>query len=99
MFFRDCLDVMRVKSSEESSLEFAEWLVSTPTVRLRVIVVYRPPYSHAHPVTISTFITEFANFLESVVLVNERLLVCGDFNMHVNATCPMTTMLSNSKTC
>ena len=33
-------------------------------------MVFRPPYSHTHPVTISTFITEFANLLESVVLLN-----------------------------
>ena len=86
LFFRDCLDVTRVNSSEESSFEFSEWLVSTPTVRLRVIIVYRPPYSHTHPVTISTSITEFANLLESVVLLNEQLLICGDFNIHVNAS-------------
>ena len=55
-------------------------------MRLRVIIVYRPPYSHTHPVTISTFITEFANLLESVVLLNEQLLICGDFNIHVNAS-------------
>ena len=85
LFFRDCLDVTRVNSSEESSFEFSEWLVSTPTVRLRVIV-YRPPYSHTHPVTISTFITEFANLLESVVLLNEQLLKCGDFRIHVNSS-------------
>ena len=86
LFFRDCFDVTRVNSSEESSFEFSEWLVSTPTVRLRVIVVYRPPYSHTHPVNIYTFITEVANLLESVVLLNEQLLICGDFNIHVNAS-------------
>ena len=55
-------------------------------MRLGVIIVYRPPYSHTHPVTISTFITEFANLLESIVLLNEQLLICGDFNIHVNAS-------------
>ena len=44
--------------------------------------IYRPPYSH----TISTFITEFANLLETVVLLNEQLLICGDFNIHVNTS-------------
>ena len=81
-----------MNSSEESSFEFAEWLDSTPTARLRVIIVYRPPYSHTHPVIISTFITAFANFLESVVLLNEQTSI-------YMSTCPMTTMLSNLKTC
>ena len=73
LFFRDCLDVMHVNSSEKSSFEFSEWLVPTLTVRLRVIVD-RPPYSRSHPITTHTFITKFANLLESFVLLNEQLL-------------------------
>ena len=65
---------MRVNSSEKSSFEFSEWLVSTLTVCLRVIVDM-PPYSHIHPVTTHTFITKFANLLESFVLLNEQLLI------------------------
>ena len=34
LFFIDCLEVTRVNSSKESSFEFVEWLVSTPTARL-----------------------------------------------------------------
>ena len=58
----------------------------SPLSLLKLPIVYRPPYSHTHPVTISTFITEFANFLECVVLLNEQLLLCGDFNIHVNVS-------------
>lgn len=73
-----------VNSGAKSSFEFSEWLTSTPTARLRVIIIYRPPFSNTHPVTITTFLSEFANYLESVVLSNEQLIICGDFNIHVN---------------
>ena len=58
----------------------------SPLSLLKLPIVYRPPYSHTQPCTISTFITEFANFLECVVLLNEQLLLCGDFNIHVNVS-------------
>lgn len=32
----------------------------------------------------TTFVTEFAAYLESVVLGAEPSLICGDFNMHVD---------------
>ncbi|CAB4021807.1 Hypothetical predicted protein, partial [Paramuricea clavata] len=43
-----------------------------------------PPYSFNHPATVNMFITEFADFLESVVMTIEPLLIAGDFNIHVN---------------
>ena len=76
MFFRDCT----VLRNRPLSL-----LNGWSLLRLiRVIVVYRLPYSHIHPVTKSTFTTEFSNFLESVVLFNEQLHICGDLKVHVN---------------
>ena len=34
--------------------------------RLRVVIIYRPPYSEGHPVTVPTFCSEFANYMESM---------------------------------
>ena len=35
---------------------------------LRVIVIYRIPYSAAHPISTSVFLDEFPAYLESVVM-------------------------------
>ena len=51
---------------------------------LRVIVIYRIPYSAAHPISTSVFLDEFPAYLESVVMSSEPLLITGDFNIHVN---------------
>lgn len=67
-----------------NSFEYSEWSVVSGSFWLRLVVVYRPPYSPNHPVTTSVFIAEFAQFLESVVMVAEPLVITGDFNIHVN---------------
>lgn len=56
----------------------------TATSRLRVVIVYRPPYSAKHPVTTSTFFTEFSDYLESLVMSSEPLLILGDFNIQMD---------------
>ena len=40
--------------------------------------VYRPPGHHAD------FIKEFADFLSELILTGDKVLVVGDFNIHVD---------------
>ena len=47
-------------------------------------MIYRSPYLVTHPATVNLFITEFVEFLESVVMTTESLLITGDFNIHAN---------------
>ena len=49
------------------------------SLQLRLVVVYRPPYSAAHPVTSSTFFPEFSEYLESLVLSKVPICIYGDF--------------------
>ena len=48
------------------------------------LIIYRPPYSTNHPVTVNSFIDEFSEYLESVILSNDLLCLTGDFNIHVD---------------
>ena len=58
------------------------------------MVLYRPPYSPAHPVTTSTFFTDFADYLETLILSSEPLVITGDFNVQVdNSNHPDATKL------
>ena len=52
--------------------------------KIKLLVIYRPPYSYAHRVTVTTFLDEFANFLESIILSPEPLVITGDMNIHVD---------------
>jgi exonuclease III len=72
-----------LRSGEENYFEDSELLVEVSSSRqLRVIVVYRPPYSECHTISIGTFIRQFSNCMESVILSKEHMLVLGDFNIH-----------------
>ena len=76
--------VKQVVAPTWCSFEFSEWILMCGSFRLRLSVVYRPPYSTKHPVTISSFVSEFSQYLESFVLCTEPILACGDFNIHVD---------------
>ena len=92
----DNLLVSRVCRGEESSFEYLKSVVKYEKLRARVVNIYRPPYSETHPVALNTFITEFAHFLESIILSAEPLVIVGDFNIHVDdANDPEAAMFLN----
>ena len=69
-------------AGEKTSFEFAEYIVIAGNNKVKVAIIYRTPYSEKHPVTVATFLGEFAEYLESIVLSSERLLILGDMNIH-----------------
>ena len=42
-------------ASVQDSYEFSEWIIKSPSHNLRIVVVYRPPYSAKHPISTSVF--------------------------------------------
>ena len=69
LLYTDSLQVTVVASGERTSFEFSEWLVVSGTCRLRVVIVYRVPYSAEHPVSTNVFFTEF-----SVIMFTKKLV-------------------------
>ena len=65
------------KTGTMRSFEFVELEVSCDSFKIRLVIIYRTPYSSSHPVMVSTFMDEFAD-LESIVLSTEPLLITGD---------------------
>ena len=84
LLFRSQFAAKRNPSTHHSSFESADWTLRTNNSRIRIIVIYRPPSSANHLVSISTFISEFSSLLESVVICSEPLIVTGDFNIHMD---------------
>ena len=81
---RDSLVAKQASEGILNSFEYSEWIITSGLVRLRLVAIYRPPYSPNHPVIASMFLTEFAEFLESIVMSTEPLIMAGDFNIHVS---------------
>ena len=52
---------------------------------VRVVVVYRPPYSNKNKNSaVSKFLPDFARFLETLLLGPGHLLITGDLNFHLD---------------
>ena len=84
LVYRNSLTVKKISAGEKTSFEFSEWTVKSASHNLRIIVIYRPPYSDEHRVTTSTFFAEFADYVETILLSKKELLILGDFNIHID---------------
>jgi len=72
------------KVEKYQSFEYMEMTLETEEELLRLVNVYHPPYSKGHPYTELHFVTEFEDFLETVVTKPGVPVLAGDFNMRVN---------------
>lgn len=50
----------------------------------RVVLIYKPPPSRKNKLTTNMYLDEFAQLVESVVITDTHILICGDFNLHVD---------------
>ena len=60
--------VQEVDVPQRSSFEVCEWSLLNGHCKMPLSILYKPLYSLNNPVSISTFMIEFAAYLESVVL-------------------------------
>lgn len=63
-----------------SSFELMEVSFSYRCQAIKICIVYRP----GHPGTDRAFMDEFGSFLESLLEVGGKILICGDFNYWVD---------------
>lgn len=84
LLFKNTIKAQQMDIQLFRSFEYGDWLLQYGSNKLRLLVVYRPPYSTGHPVTMSVFFEEFASLLENVVLCPQPLLITGDFNIHLD---------------
>lgn len=70
MVYWNSLTVKKIATGEKTSFGFSEWTVQSASHNLRIIVIYWPPYSDEHRVTMSNFFVEFADYVETILLSN-----------------------------
>ena len=83
--YRESLSVRWIDAGGKESFEYSEWTISSPSLNIRLVLLYRPPYSADHRVSTNCFFTEFSTYLETILLSKEHLVIAGDFNIHVDA--------------
>ena len=85
MMYRVNLQTSRTDSGEKRSFEYCEWNIMNLSTPMKIIGIYRPPYSEAHPVSANVFFEEFSAYLENIVICPVVLLISGDFNFHLDS--------------
>ena len=90
-----CRQDMKPQISEQnssfSSFEHCEWILTIGSDKLLVAVIYRPPYSEKNKNSVNTFMEEFSCYMESIITTPHKLLIGGDFNLHIeNKSSPDT---------
>ena len=86
LLFKDNFNVRQLAAGEKSSFEFSEYMIEASSFQFRTVIVYRIPYSAAHPITSSTFFLEFSDYLDSLLLSKVPLCISGDFNFHMDVS-------------
>ncbi|KAK6191161.1 hypothetical protein SNE40_002900 [Patella caerulea] len=67
-------------------MEVMDYNIYSGNDLLHIVLIYRPPYSKAHKITLKTFLCEFGSLMESAMTSAGRLIVAGDMNIHVDDT-------------
>ena len=85
LIFHASLAVKKVDAGAKVSFKFSQWTVQSISHDFRVVILYRSQADSAvRKIPMSTFFSELSDYLETVVLCREQLLIPGDFNIHVD---------------
>ena len=71
------------KVTKYKSFQVMESLMNTDQGIIRLINVYRPPYTKKARHTECTFLEEFENYLEDLSMKAGSPIIAGDFNFHM----------------
>ena len=64
------------------SFESMELIITIVSISIRLVIIYRMPPSKENKIKRSSFITEFADYVEKLSCLNCRLIIVGDFNIN-----------------
>ena len=82
---RSDIEINLVSSGRYNSYEYMECIsLMVPNQFAYWLFIERHNYSKSHKVSTSVFFHEFSDHLEKVLLKHGRLLICGDFNIHID---------------
>ena len=79
-------NIKLMKTSYKKSYRSFECVVAElkhRSTNLKLVSIYRTPYSKNHRVTTKSFFDEFDEFLSKLTLHSGQVIICGDFNIHL----------------
>ena len=77
--YRDCITIQRSNTYDYTTMECSDFALSLPGLSLNMAVIYRPPDK-----LVCSFVSDFLDYVERNIKSTGKLLLTGDFNIHVN---------------
>ena len=85
VIYRSSLKCQGQREHHFASFEAVELLLSTKSDSIRLCVIYRPLVGGKHSKPMSMFLTEFEEYIDRNATTAGKLLVIGDFNIHMES--------------
>ena len=79
MVYKDSIMIRRSNTYDYSSMKCTDFVVSLPGLSLNMAVMYRPPNK-----SVLSFANDLLDYMERNINSPGKLLLTGDFNIHVN---------------
>ena len=83
LIMKKSIPCQKICTNAYRTFEYMESLLGT-SPPLRIVVLYRPPPSQARYAPFCDFIADFDSYLQNLLITGGRLLIIGDFNIHVD---------------
>ena len=81
---RNNIKVSPLQSPTYRTMETMMLSINTQAHNYHVVIVYRPPPSAKNKLTVPMFKEDLSSLLKSCAVVSNKLIILGDFNVHVN---------------
>ena len=94
LLFKSTISCRKIPTQAFNSFEHMECLLGT-SPPLRLVLLYRPPPSRTHYVPFTDYMSELDAYLQTLMVTPGRLLIVGDFNIHINANDPHASQFSD----
>ncbi len=66
------------------TMEFMEVVLPVWSKKVRLVTIYQPEASQNKKNTMGDFYKEFSKLMSHYNIIKDEVIVCGDFNIHVN---------------
>ena len=94
LLYKESLRVTKVRNGEKESFEYCELLVQiSSSLKIRVVIVYRPPHSEDHRIPVVTsLVSSPVTWNPSSCRSKDHLLILGYFNIHMDVPTDANTV-------
>ena len=78
------LRVKQIGEGQLRSFQFCKWQVQVHHTSITLVSIYHLPYNNKTKVTNAEFLDEYTDWIAETSANDKNLVICGDYNMHVN---------------